>query len=89
MKSQNRTIQKNNRLEIVDIDECTVADAKAQTMRELAKRQNMRHLGRKLKRRGHGANRKYTIPTEYVDSETPNALDLKTPEIQKMIARMD
>ncbi len=87
MKSH--TPQKDHRLDIIDVDDYTCADIRARDMHELAKKQNMRHLGYKLKSRGHGVNKKYTMPTEYVDNKTPNALNLKTPEIQKIVQRMD
>lgn len=86
---KNHTFQKGHRLDIVDVDDYTCADIRARDMRELAKKQNMAHMGRRLKRRGHGANVRYTMPMEYVDNKTPNALALKTPEIRKIVHRMD
>ena len=89
MKSQSQTAQKIDSLDLVDVNDHTCADIQEQVMRELAKKQNMQHLGRRLKRRGRGANLAYTMPIEYVNSELPDPLTFKTPEIRKMIERMD
>jgi hypothetical protein len=77
--------------DIIDVDAChkTEEESREICMRELAKKQNMQHLGRRLKRRGRGANVGYVIPTEYVDNRMPDTLELTTPEIRKIVSRMD
>ena len=88
MKIKNQTVVK---ADIIDVDtyQKSEEESRENYMRELAKAQNMQHMGYKLRRRGRKPNYSYTIPTEYVDNRMPDTLELTTPEIRKIVSRMD
>ena len=88
MKIKNSLVSETD---IIDVDtyQKSEEESRENSMRELSKKQNMQHMGYKLRRRGRKPNLSYVIPTEYVDDKRPDTLELTTPEIRKLVGRMD